>query len=114
MTSSLPQLYKSSQSYCDICRSSVVKQLTEDGLIPVSRISPSRSHSPLSEMGKSRSPARTKVSMTSVHDLEDNTCKLNPKVEGRVIELTPEVQMTQFSRDIIQHIFIIQTVLRTS
>jgi len=72
-------------------KSSVVKQLTEDGLIPVSRISPSRSHSPLSEMGKSRSPARTKVSMTSVHDLEDNTCKLNPKVEGRVIELTPEV-----------------------
>ena len=61
------------------------QQLTEDGLIPVSRISPSRSHSPLSEMGKSRSPARTKVSMTSVHDLEDNTCKLNPKVEGTLL-----------------------------
>ena len=41
--------------------------------------------------------------MTSVHDLEDNTCKLNPKVEGRVIELTPEVQMTEYHSVNIYH-----------
>ena len=39
-------------------RTSVVKQLTEDGMLPAPRLSPSRSHSPISEMGKARSPAR--------------------------------------------------------
>ena len=69
-----------------------MKQLTEDGLIPVSRISPSRSHSPISEMGKSRSPARGRVShQPSVDDLENSACKLNPSVEGRILQITPEV-----------------------
>ena len=69
-----------------------MKQLTEDGLIPPSRISPSRSHSPISEMGKSRSPARGRVSgQPSVDELEEGTCKLNPKVEQRIIEMTQEV-----------------------
>merc|ERR1719348_722901 len=73
-------------------KTSVVKQLTEDGLIPVSRISPSRSHSPISEMGKSRSPARGRVShQPSVDDLENSACKLNPSVEGRILEITPEI-----------------------
>ena len=72
-------------------RSSVVKQLTEEGLFPVSRISPSRSHSPISEMGKSRSPVRGRPANPSVEDLEDSSCKLAPKVEGRVLEMTPEV-----------------------
>ena len=73
-----------------------MKQLTEDGLIPTSRISPSRSHSPISEMGKSRSPARGRVpTQHSVNQLEDFTCKLNPVVEGRILELTPEVQNQQ-------------------
>ena len=71
----------------------MVKQLTEDGLIPQSRISPSRSHSPISEMGKSRSPARGRVANPSVDDLEDSTCKLSPKVEGRVLEMTPEARV---------------------
>lgn len=70
-----------------------MKQLTEDGLIPVSRISPSRSHSPISEMGKSRSPGRGRVpKQPSVDDLEDFTCKLCPVVEGRIVEMTPEVR----------------------
>ena len=63
----------------------MVKQLTEEGLFPGSRISPSRSHSPISEMGKSR------VANPSLDDLEDSSCNLNPKVEGRVLEMTPEV-----------------------
>ena len=75
----------------------MVKQLTEEGLFPVSRISPSRSHSPISEMGKSRSPVRGRVALTnpSVDELEDSSCKLNPKVEGRVLEMTPEVDKSQ-------------------
>ena len=76
----------------------MVKQLTEDGLIPVSRISPSRSHSPLSEMGKSRSPARGRVAQQqSVDDLEGTTCKLHPVVEGRILEMTPEVRKLENS-----------------
>ena len=67
-------------------RSSVVKQLTEEGLFPGSRISPSRSHSPISEMGRGKL-----VSNPSLEDLEDSSCNLNPKVEGRVLEMTPEV-----------------------
>ena len=70
----------------------MVKQLTEEGLFPVSRISPSRSHSPISELGKSRSPVRGRVANPSVDDLEDSSCNLNPKVEGRVLEMTPEVR----------------------
>ena len=67
-------------------RSSVVKQLTEEGLFPGSRISPSRSHSPISEMGRGKL-----VNNPSLEDLEDSSCNLNPKVEGRVLEMTPEV-----------------------
>ena len=74
-------------------RSSVVKQLTEEGLFPGSRISPSRSHSPISEMGKSRSPGRGRAANPSLDDLEDSSCNLNPKVEGRVLEMTPEVSL---------------------
>jgi len=73
-------------------KTSVVKQLTEDGLIPPSRVSPSRSHSPISDLGKSRSPGRGRLSnQPSVVDLEDSACRLEPKVEGRVLQLTPEV-----------------------
>ena len=70
-----------------------MKQLTEDGLIPVSRVSPSRSHSPISEMGKSKSPCRGRQAMQpSVDDLENSAAKLNPGVEGRILEITPEVR----------------------
>ena len=76
-----------------ISRTSVVKQLTEDGLIPPSRISPSRSHSPISDLGKSRSPGRGRLcNQPSVDELEDSSCKLMPKVEGRIVQLTPEVR----------------------
>jgi len=73
-------------------KTSVVKQLTEDGLIPPSRISPSRSHSPISDLGKSRSPGRGRLcNQPSVDELEDSSCKLMPKVEGRIVQLTPEI-----------------------
>jgi len=73
-------------------KTSVVKQLTEDGLIPPSRVSPSRSLSPISDMGKSRSPVRGRLcNQPSVDDLEHSACKLQPKVEGRIVKLTTEV-----------------------
>ena len=82
-----------------------MKQLTEDGLIPPSRISPSRSHSPISEMGKSRSPARGRVSgQPSVDELEEGTCKLNPKVEQRIIEMTQEVFEYFIKQEILSRI----------
>ena len=69
-----------------------MKQLTEDGLIPVSRVSPSRSHSPISEMGKSKSPCRGRqAKQPSVDDLENSAAKLNPGLEGRILQITPEV-----------------------
>eukprot|EP00090_Calanus_glacialis_P005153 TRINITY_DN13964_c1_g1_i1.p1 TRINITY_DN13964_c1_g1~~TRINITY_DN13964_c1_g1_i1.p1 ORF type:complete len:276 (-),score=77.76 TRINITY_DN13964_c1_g1_i1:185-946(-) len=82
-------------------KTSVVKQLTEDGLIPPSRVSPSRSHSPISDLGKSRSPGRGRISnQPSVDDLEDSACKLKPKVEGRILQLTPEVaQKLKFTKE---------------
>lgn len=74
-------------------KTSVVKQLTEDGLIPPTRISPSpRSRSPVAELGKSRSPVRGRlVKQPSVEELELVSCQLEPKVEGRILQLTPEV-----------------------
>ena len=73
-------------------RTSVVKQLTEDGLIPCPRVSPSRSHSPISDLGKARSPVRGRLcNQPSVDQLEDTTCRLEPRVEGRILQLTPEV-----------------------
>ena len=75
-----------------------MKQLTEDGLIPVSRVSPSRSHSPISEMGKSKSPSRGRqAKQPSVDDLENSAAKLNPSVEGRILEMTPEVCRNNFA-----------------
>ena len=83
-------------------RTSVVKQLTEDGLIPPSRVSPSRSHSPISDLGKSRSPGRGRLSnQPSVDDLEDTACKLQPKVEGRILQMTTEVNMVKAESCII-------------
>ena len=72
-----------------------MKQLTEDGLIPVSRVSPSRSHSPISEIGKSKSPCRGRqAKQPSVDDLENYAAKLSPEVEARILEITPEVSKT--------------------
>ena len=72
-----------------------MKQLTEDGLIPVSRLSPSRSHSPISEIGKSKSPCRGRqAKQPSVDDLENSAAKLSPEVEARILQITPEVSKT--------------------
>jgi len=74
-------------------KTSVVKQLTEDGMLPAPRLSPSRSHSPISEMGKARSPARGRQArQPSVDQLEDSACQLDPRVEGRILELTDEIE----------------------
>jgi len=75
-------------------KTSVVKALTEEGLIPPNRgISPARSHSPGSDYGKGRSPSgRCKGGVTSVEQLEAAACKLEPRVEGRILQLTPEVE----------------------
>merc|ERR1712226_1353886 len=74
-------------------KTSVVKQLESDGLLPPNRgVSPCRSHSPAtSDRGtKGRRPSRSKV--PSVDQLEAVACKLEPKVEGRIMQLTPEVR----------------------
>merc|ERR1712106_1219894 len=67
-------------------KTSVVKHLTEEGLIPPSRVSP-RSISP------SKSPGRVAklAQQPSVEDLEEAACQLEPKGEGRILQLTPEV-----------------------
>jgi len=83
-------------------KTSVVKQLTEDGLIPCPRVSPSRSHSPISDLGKARSPVRGRLcNQPSVDQLEDTTCRLEPRVEGRILQLTPEVaQRLKFEKEL--------------
>merc|ERR1719348_2904031 len=67
-------------------KSSVVKQLTEDGLIPPCKVSP-RSQSP------ARSPGRVPklCKAPTVTELEEASCQLEPKVEGRILQLSPEV-----------------------
>jgi len=74
-------------------KTSVVKQLESDGFLPPNRgVSPCRSHSPASDRGtKGRRPSRSK-GVPSVDQLEAAACKLEPKVEGRIMQLTPEVR----------------------
>lgn len=76
-------------------KTSVVKQLTEEGLIPVTPGVSSRSHSPNSDVSKGRSPGPGKgrvIAQASVELLEEVSCKLEPKLEGRIVQLTPEVE----------------------
>merc|ERR550534_92277 len=72
-------------------KTSVVKQLECDGLLPPNRgVSPCGSRSPGSDRGtKGRRPSRSK-GIPSVDQLEAAACKLEPKVEGRIMQLTPE------------------------
>jgi len=76
-------------------KTSIVRQLTEDGYLPSSHLSipPSpRSHSPVSEVGRAKSPGRGRIcQQPSVEDLEKVACQLTPGVEGRILQLTPEV-----------------------
>jgi 5'-nucleotidase len=75
-------------------KTSVVKQLESDGFLPPNRgVSPCRSLSPaISERGtKGRRPSRSK-GVPSVDQLEAVACKLEPKVEGRIMQMTPEVR----------------------
>jgi len=74
-------------------KTSVVKQLECDGLLPPNRgVSPCGSRSPGSDRGtKGRRPSRSK-GIPSVDQLEAAACKLEPKVEGRIMQLTPEVR----------------------
>jgi len=70
-------------------KTSVVKQLESDGFLPPNRgVSPCRSHSPASDRG-TKAPRRSK-GIPSVDQLEAVACKLEPKVEGRINQLTPE------------------------
>ncbi len=50
-----------------------------------------RSRSPAAgEMGKSRSPVRGRLcKQPSVEELELVSCQLEPKLEGRILQLTP-------------------------
>merc|ERR1712076_341075 len=48
-----------------------------------------------SDIGKGRSPGPGKsrvCAQASVELLEEASCKLEPKVEGRIVQLTPEVE----------------------
>jgi hypothetical protein len=74
-------------------KTSVVKQLECDGLLPPNRFFLQyQDESPGSDRGtKGRRPSRSK-GIPSVDQLEAAACKLEPKVEGRIMQLTPEVR----------------------